>query len=61
MGRKRKTLDIHVQGEEVLQHFKKEKPGWRKERLLSVKLGLEEKLTNKEISGDSGLSPGYDQ
>ena len=50
MGRKRKELDTHGQAKEVLQQFKKEKPGWRKEGLLSIKLALEGKLTNKEIA-----------
>jgi len=57
MGRARKKLDIHGQTDEVLQNFKKEKPGWRKERLLSVKLGLEGKLTNKEIADTVGCHP----
>lgn len=40
-----------------MQHFRKEKPGWRKQRLLSIKLGLEAKLTNKEIAAIVGCHP----
>lgn len=54
MARKRDILDTHGQAEEVLRRFSKEKPGWRKERLLSIKLGLEGKHTNKQIASIVG-------
>lgn len=57
MARKRLLLDTHAQAEEVLCLFSKEKPGWRKERLLAIKLGLENKLTNKQIANLVGCHP----
>lgn len=54
MARSRRKLDIHGQADEVLKLFKTTKPGWEKERLQSIKLGLENKLTNKEIAQTLG-------
>ena len=42
MARKRAKLDIHGQSTEVLCLLKTEPSGWRRERLLAVKLGFEE-------------------
>ncbi len=41
MGRPRKKLDNLKQGARVPERLKKEPAGWRRERLLAIKLGLE--------------------
>jgi transposase len=44
MARPRATLDTHNQAEAVLTRLKSEPAGWRRERLLAVKFGLEGQL-----------------
>lgn len=51
MARPRKPLDTHGQGTEVLRLLKKTSPGWERERLLVIKLGLEGELSIREIAG----------
>ena len=41
MARPRRKLDEHQQSDEVRRRLKKEPPGWRRERLVAVRLGLE--------------------
>ena len=50
MARPRKKLDTHGQGPEVLRLLKKTPAGWKRERLLAVKLGLENELGIREIA-----------
>lgn len=54
MARTRKKLDVLGQGEEVLTRLKKEPPGWRRERLLAIKLGLQGGKSLQEIAADVG-------
>lgn len=54
MARPRKQLDTHGQGREVLRLLKKTPAGWRRERLLAVKLGLENELGIREIAEQLG-------
>jgi transposase len=54
MARRRPKLDPHGQGAQVLQQLKGEPAGWRRERLLAVKLGLEGQLDLEEIAAHLG-------
>jgi transposase len=54
MARPRKKLDMHGQGPEVLRLLKKTPAGWKRERLLAVKLGLENELGIREIAEHLG-------
>jgi transposase len=54
MARTRRTLDPRGQAVQVLQRLKREPAGWRRERLLAVKLGLEGRLTLEEIAAHLG-------
>ena len=54
MARPRKKLDTHGQGPEVLRLLRKTPAGWKRERLLAVKLGLENELGIREIAGQLG-------
>ena len=54
MARPRGNLDPHGQAAQVLQRLKREPAGWRRERLLAVKLGLEGQLTLEEIAAHLG-------
>jgi transposase len=54
MARPRKKLDTHGQGPEVLRLLKKTPAGWKRERLLAVKLGLENELGIREIAEHLG-------
>ena len=56
MSRPRRTLDACKEGELVLQRLAQEAPGWRRERLLAVKLGLEGQLDLEAIAGAVGRS-----
>ena len=42
MGRPRKQVDAMNEGSELLRLFKKEKPGWKRERMLAIKRVLED-------------------
>jgi transposase len=50
MARTRRNLDPHGQRAQVLQGLKREPAGWRRERLLAVKLGLEGQLSLEQIA-----------
>jgi transposase len=54
MARPRADLDPRGQAAQVLQRLKREPAGWRRERLLAVKLGLEGQLTFEEIAAQLG-------
>jgi transposase len=54
MARTRRDLDPHGQAAQVLQRLKREPAGWRRERLLAVKLGLEGELGLEEIAAHLG-------
>ena len=54
MARPRGNLDPHRQAAQVLQRLKREPAGWRRERLLAVKLGLEGQFTLEEIAAQLG-------
>jgi transposase len=54
MARTRRNLDPHGQAAQVLQQLKREPAGWRRERLLAVKLGLEDQLDLEEIAAYLG-------
>ena len=56
MGRPRQELDVHGQKQEVNRRYKQSKPGWEKERLLAIKLGLEKQLGMEEIAQTLGRS-----
>ncbi|MBB5036438.1 IS630 family transposase [Prosthecobacter dejongeii] len=56
MARPRNPLDPLHQGAQVLALHPREKVGWRRERLLAVKLGLEGKLSSKAIAAQLGHS-----
>jgi hypothetical protein len=44
MARPRAILDTHGQADAVAARLKREPAGWRRERLLAVKFGLEGQL-----------------
>ena len=50
MGRHRTPLDVQGEAEQVIAMYKKEPAGWRRERLLAVKLGLEENQSMEKIA-----------
>ena len=54
MARPRGSLDRRAQAAQVLERLKREPAGWRRERLLAVKLGLEGQLTLEEIAAHLG-------
>src|SRR5689334_12926513 len=54
MARLRRPLDPHRQAAQVYQHLKREPAGWRRERLLAVKLGLEGELDLEEMAAHLG-------
>ena len=54
MARTRRNLDPHGQGAQVRQQLKHEPAGWRRERLLAVKLGLDGQLDLEEIAAYLG-------
>jgi transposase len=54
MARTRRNVDPHGQAAQVLQQLKREPAGWRRERLLAVKLGLEGELGLEEIAAHLG-------
>jgi len=54
MARKKRALDVKGEADAVLARLKKEPAGWRRERLLAIKLGLEGKLNLEEIAGQLG-------
>lgn len=56
MAKSRKSLDAHGQASELLALLKTEPAGWRRERLLAVKLGMENELNTEEISQALGRS-----
>lgn len=56
MARPRNPLDPLNQGAQVLALHPREKVGWRRERLLAVKLGLEGELSSKAIAAQLGHS-----
>lgn len=56
MARPREKLDKRGEGAEVLRRVKSEKEGWKRERLLAVKHGLEGELNLEEIAQAVGRS-----
>src|SRR4051812_9186279 len=54
MSRPRQLLDRRKEGHLVLEQLTREPAGWRKERLLAVKLGLEGELDLDAIAGAVG-------
>jgi transposase len=54
MARTRRNLDARGEAAQVLQRLKREPAGWRRERLLAVKLGLEGQLDLEEIAACLG-------
>jgi len=54
MARTRRNLDPHGQAAQVCQQLKREPAGWRRERLLAVKLGLGGQLDLEEIAAYLG-------
>jgi transposase len=50
MARPRATLDTHGQADAVAARLKSEPAGWRRERLLAVKFGLEGQLGLYQIA-----------
>jgi transposase len=56
MARPRQPLDTHGQADEVLLLLKKTKPGWQRDRLLVIKLGLENELSIYQIAHQLGHS-----
>jgi transposase len=54
MARIRRNLDPHGQAAQVRQQLKHEPAGWRRERLLAVKLGLDGQLDLEEIAAYLG-------
>lgn len=57
MARPRRPLDVKNESETVKETLRKEPPGWRRERLLAVKLGLEGELGLEEIAASVGRAP----
>ena len=54
MARLRRPLDPHGHEAQVYQRLKREPAGWRRERLLAVKLGLESELDLEQIAAHLG-------
>ena len=54
MARLRRPLDPHGQAAQVYQQLKREAAGWRRERLLTVKRGLEGRLDLEEMAAYLG-------
>ena len=54
MARTRRHLDPYGHGAQALQQLKREPAGWRRERLLAVKLGLDGQLDLEEIAAHLG-------
>ena len=54
MARTRRDLEPHGPAAQGLQQLKREPAGWRRERLLAVKLGLEGQLDLEEIAAYLG-------
>jgi hypothetical protein len=50
MARIRRPLDPRAQAAQVYHQLKREPAGWRRERLLAVKLGLEGELDLEQIA-----------
>src|SRR5438093_1208382 len=50
MSRPRKKLDQRKESAEVLARLKNEPPGWKRERLLALKLGLEGEESLEQIA-----------
>ena len=57
MARPRQKIDQLDEGEVLLEIFKSEKPGWRRERMLAIKLAMEGR-GNQQIAEDLGRSYG---
>ena len=55
MARPRKQIDILGEGPELLRLLKKEKPGWKRERMLAIKRALEE-TPNQTVADELGRS-----
>jgi transposase len=54
MARIRRPLDPYGQAAQVYQHLKREPAGWRRERLLAVKLGLAGELDLEDMAAHLG-------
>lgn len=53
-GRPRRKLDEQKQGVRVLERLKKEPAGWRRERRLAIKMGLEGGQTHEQVAAAVG-------
>lgn len=56
MERPRSKLDVHGEAEDVLRLLANEPAGWRRERFLALKMGLEGKKSYREICDVLGRS-----
>jgi transposase len=56
MSRARNKLDLSGEGGELLEVLKKERVGWKRDRLIATRLGLEGKLSLQEIAEATGHS-----
>ena len=54
MSRPRAPIDHAKESQSVLQGLKKEPPGWKRERLLALKLGLEGEASLEQIANAVG-------
>lgn len=54
MSRPRKKLDERKEGSQVLERLQQESPGWKRERLLALKLGLEGEASLEDIAAAVG-------
>jgi transposase len=54
MARPRSKLDKKAQASEVMERLAKEPPGWKRERLLALKHGLEGEMSLEEIAEAMG-------
>ncbi len=57
MARPRQKIDPLGEGAILLKTYKSEKPGWRRERMLAVKLAMEGR-SNLQVAQDLGRSDG---
>ena len=56
MSRPRKKLDTHGRSELILEHFRSEPEGWRRDRLNCIRLGLQGDKSLVEIGKTLGIN-----
>ena len=54
MAKTRRELDTFQQARAVERRLKEESPGWRRERLMAVQLGMVGELSLQEIASAVG-------